>query len=78
MEDAPLEGHPSLARGDEHPPPEGSSVFAGYSRSAPHIPKALPAGPVNPSSRSVPVLRLGRDGQALESAVSALPRCNTG
>lgn len=37
--------------------------------SAPLLPEALPAGPVNPSSRSVPVLRLSADGAAVETTV---------
>eukprot|EP00752_Nemacystus_decipiens_P012091 g10718.t1 len=38
--------------------------------SAPLLPEALPAGPVNPSSRSVPVLRLSSEGAAVETTLS--------
>lgn len=43
--------------------------------SAPLLPEALPAGPVNPSSRSVPVLRLSSEGAAVETTVSLLCVC---
>ena len=42
--------------------------------SAPLLPEALPAGPVNPSSRSVPVLRLSSEGAAVETTVSLFLR----
>eukprot|EP00903_Cladosiphon_okamuranus_P008362 g8040.t2 len=38
--------------------------------SAPLLPEALPAGPVNPSLRSVPVLRLSSGGAAVETTLS--------
>lgn len=64
-------------------PPEGLSETAAaetatataaatplVASSAPLLPEALPAGPVNPSSRSVPVLRLSKEGAAVETTVS--------
>lgn len=39
--------------------------------SVPPFPETLPAGPVNPSSRKVPVLRLSSTGTAIETTVGS-------
>ncbi|CAM9248928.1 unnamed protein product [Ascophyllum nodosum] len=60
VEDPFLGGRPL---GDRLSPPLAS-------RLAPSFPEALPAGPVHPSSRKVPVLRLSSSGSAVETTLS--------
>ncbi|CAM9462193.1 unnamed protein product [Ectocarpus sp. 6 AP-2014] len=65
---------PGETSSSRDPPPLGEHSEASatplVASSAPLLQEGLPAGPVNPSSRSVAVLRLSSDGAAVETALS--------